>query len=86
MSLLNAHEAGITASDNSCNAPMPRKRKGRPVNGVLVLNKPQGVTSNRILQMVKRHYFAAKAGHTGSLDPLATGVLPICHSNYDVAS
>ena len=57
---------------------MGRKRKGRPVNGVLILNKPTGVTSNRILQMAKRHYFAAKAGHTGSLDPLATGVLPIC--------
>lgn len=57
---------------------MGRRKRGRPVSGVLVLNKPQGVTSNRILQMAKRHYKAAKAGHTGSLDPLATGMLPIC--------
>jgi len=43
-----------------------------------VLDKPLGLTSNRALQMVKRLYVAAKAGHTGSLDPLATGVLPLC--------
>lgn len=55
-----------------------RKRKGRPVDGILVLNKPGGITSNAALQAVKGIYFAAKAGHTGSLDPLATGVLPIC--------
>ena len=55
-----------------------RKRKGRQVNGVLLLNKPVGVSSNHALQSVKRLYFAAKAGHTGSLDPLATGMLPIC--------
>ncbi len=57
---------------------MGRRRKGRPVNGVLVLNKPAGVTSNQALQRAKRLLFAAKAGHTGSLDPLATGVLPLC--------
>ena len=57
---------------------MARKRRGRPVNGVLLLNKPQGLTSNRVLQMAKRQYQAAKAGHTGSLDPLDTGLLPIC--------
>lgn len=55
-----------------------RKRKGRQVNGVLLLNKPVGVSSNHALQRVKRIFFAAKAGHTGSLDPLATGMLPIC--------
>ena len=55
-----------------------RRRKGRNVNGILVIDKPQGVTSNGILQIVKRLYGAAKAGHTGALDPLATGVLPIC--------
>jgi tRNA pseudouridine55 synthase len=44
----------------------------------LVLDKPLGESSNRALQTVKRLYFAAKAGHTGSLDPLATGVLPLC--------
>ena len=43
-----------------------------------MLDKPLGVSSNRALQMAKRLYFAAKAGHTGSLDPLATGVLPLC--------
>jgi tRNA pseudouridine55 synthase len=55
-----------------------RRSKGRAVHGVLLLNKPQGVTSNGALQMAKRLFFAAKAGHTGSLDPLATGVLPLC--------
>lgn len=57
---------------------MGRRRKGRPVDGVLVLNKPAGLTSNQALQRAKRLLFAAKAGHTGSLDPLATGVLPLC--------
>jgi tRNA pseudouridine55 synthase len=55
-----------------------RRRKGRPVDGILVLDKPPGISSNRALQTAKRLYFAAKAGHTGSLDPLATGVLPLC--------
>lgn len=55
-----------------------RRRKGRPINGVLVLNKAAGMTSNAALQQAKRLFFAAKAGHTGSLDPLATGVLPLC--------
>lgn len=57
---------------------MARRRRGRPVDGILVLDKPQGVSSNHALQSAKRLYFAAKAGHTGSLDPLATGVLPVC--------
>ena len=57
---------------------MGRRRRGRPLDGILVLDKPLGLSSNRALQMVKRLYFAAKAGHTGSLDPLATGVLPLC--------
>lgn len=57
---------------------MGRRRKGRSVHGILVLNKPAGLTSNAALQTAKRLFFAAKAGHTGSLDPLATGVLPIC--------
>jgi tRNA pseudouridine55 synthase len=55
-----------------------RRRKGRRVNGILVLDKPAGASSNQALQRAKWLYFAAKAGHTGSLDPLATGVLPIC--------
>ncbi len=57
---------------------MARRRKGRAVDGVLVLDKPGGMTSNACLQRAKRAFGAAKAGHTGSLDPLATGVLPLC--------
>ena len=57
---------------------MGRRRRGRPVDGILVLDKPRGLSSNQALQAAKRLYFAAKAGHTGSLDPLATGVLPLC--------
>ncbi|MCG8011081.1 MAG: tRNA pseudouridine(55) synthase TruB, partial [Candidatus Thiodiazotropha weberae] len=55
-----------------------RRNRGRNINGVLLLDKPQGMTSNKALQEVKFLYKAAKAGHTGSLDPLATGLLPIC--------
>ena len=55
-----------------------KKANKRKINGVLVLDKPIGVTSNAALQIVKRLFEAAKAGHTGSLDPLATGVLPLC--------
>lgn len=57
---------------------MAKRHRGRAVNGILLLDKPAGVTSNGALQIVKRLYGAAKAGHTGSLDPLATGMLPIC--------
>ncbi|MBI3774974.1 MAG: tRNA pseudouridine(55) synthase TruB, partial [Gammaproteobacteria bacterium] len=53
-------------------------KKGRNVHGVLLLDKPMGMTSNGALQVVKRLFNARKAGHTGSLDPLATGVLPLC--------
>ena len=55
-----------------------RRNRGRKVDGIVVVNKPEGFSSNDILQKVKRLYGAAKAGHTGSLDPLATGVLPVC--------
>lgn len=57
---------------------MAKNRRGRAVNGILILDKPAGQSSNRSLQIAKRMFFAQKAGHTGSLDPLATGVLPIC--------
>lgn len=57
---------------------MGRQRKGRDISGILVIDKPAGLTSNGVLQRVKRLYGAAKAGHTGALDPIATGVLPIC--------
>ena len=55
-----------------------KRNKGRNINGIIVLDKPTGESSNRSLQRVKRLLDAAKAGHTGSLDPLATGVLPLC--------
>jgi tRNA pseudouridine55 synthase len=48
------------------------------VHGILLFDKPQGVSSNQALQTVRKLYGADKAGHTGSLDPLATGLLPIC--------
>lgn len=54
------------------------KKTRRDVHGVLLLDKPQGMTSNDALQKVKRLFNAKKAGHTGALDPLATGMLPIC--------
>jgi len=54
-----------------------RKHKGRQLDGVFLLDKPQGLSSNGVLQYVKRLYGAAKAGHTGALDPLATGMLPL---------
>lgn len=57
---------------------MARKRRGRSVHGILLLDKPAGISSNAALQQVKRLFNAQKAGHTGSLDPLATGILPVC--------
>lgn len=55
-----------------------RNKKGRNITGIVVIDKPTGHSSNHILQRVKRLFDAKKAGHTGSLDPLASGVLPIC--------
>ena len=55
-----------------------RNKKGRNITGIVVIDKPTGRSSNHVLQQVKRLFDAKKAGHTGSLDPLATGVLPIC--------
>ena len=54
------------------------RRRGRDVHGVLLLDNPKGVSSNDVLQKVKRIFNANRAGHTGALDPLATGMLPIC--------
>jgi len=54
------------------------KKQWQKVNGIVLLNKPEGVTSNGLLQQVRRVYNAKKAGHTGALDPFATGLLPIC--------
>lgn len=56
----------------------PRTPKGRQIDGILLLNKSGGMTSNTALQRAKWLLAAAKAGHTGSLDPMATGVLPLC--------
>lgn len=55
-----------------------RRRKGRSISGIIVLDKAVGLSSNMALQEVKWLFEANKAGHTGSLDPLATGVLPLC--------
>ncbi|APE31017.1 tRNA pseudouridine(55) synthase TruB [Halomonas aestuarii] len=57
---------------------MARRRRGLPVNGVLLLDKPAGASSNHALQRVRRLFQAQKAGHTGTLDPMATGLLPVC--------
>jgi tRNA pseudouridine55 synthase len=59
---------------------MPRKAPAgaRSVSGIVLVDKPGGLTSNRVLQRVKRLFQARKAGHTGTLDPMATGMLPVC--------
>ncbi|QFU03258.1 tRNA pseudouridine synthase B [Halomonas sp. THAF5a] len=57
---------------------MARRRRGLPVNGVLLLDKPAGASSNHALQRARRLFQAQKAGHTGTLDPMATGLLPVC--------
>ncbi len=57
---------------------MARRRRGLAVNGVLLLDKPRGASSNHALQRVRRLLQAQKAGHTGTLDPMATGMLPVC--------
>ncbi|MCE8017488.1 tRNA pseudouridine(55) synthase TruB [Halomonas sp. MCCC 1A17488] len=57
---------------------MARRRRGLPIDGVLLLDKPKGASSNHALQRVRRLLQAQKAGHTGTLDPMATGLLPVC--------
>lgn len=57
---------------------MSRRKRGLDIHGVVLLDKPAGISSNRALQKVRGIYQARKAGHTGSLDPFATGMLPIC--------
>ena len=56
---------------------MASRRKGRPIHGWLVIDKPSGLTSAAVIRIVRRTIGAAKAGHGGTLDPLATGILPI---------
>lgn len=55
-----------------------RRRRGRAVHGVLLLDKTSGITSSAVVQNVRRLFHAQKAGHTGTLDPMASGLLPIC--------
>ena len=69
-------EAGLQAKKKSKKTQIKVKR--RPVHGVLLIDKPLGASSNQVLQRVKWLLKAEKAGHTGTLDPLASGVLPIC--------
>ncbi|MGB1311481.1 MAG: tRNA pseudouridine(55) synthase TruB [Leucothrix sp.] len=57
---------------------MPKPKTGMPLDGIVLIDKPLGLSSNAALQKAKHIFNARKAGHTGSLDPLATGVLPIC--------
>ncbi|MAC46200.1 MAG: tRNA pseudouridine(55) synthase TruB [Oceanospirillum sp.] len=59
-------------------SPVARRRKGRNISGVLLLNKPTGISSNKALQRVRAMLNASKGGHTGNLDPMATGLLPLC--------
>ena len=68
---------GIPPTTNPPSA-LNTKRIKRDVSGVLLLDKPVGITSNAALQIAKRLYRAAKAGHTGILDPMASGLLPLC--------
>src|SRR5690606_33376841 len=84
--------AGSASTASCATSPSRRARLGRAaavnrprskpswrqVDGVLLLDKPGGMSSNQALQKVRRLLGAAKAGHTGSLDPLATGMLPLC--------
>lgn len=57
---------------------MGRRKHGQDIHGIVLLDKPAGISSNRALQKVRGIFQARKAGHTGSLDPFATGMLPIC--------
>lgn len=57
---------------------MARRRTGQDIHGILLLDKPAGISSNQALQRVRRLFSARKAGHSGSLDPFATGMLPVC--------
>jgi tRNA pseudouridine55 synthase len=59
-------------------SPAPARRRWQAVHGVLLLDKPEGISANAALQKARRLFAAAKAGHTGTLDPLATGLLPVC--------
>ena len=68
----------LANSNRAVSERRTRRSKGRKVTGIILLDKPFGSTSNKALQQVKHLFHAQKAGHTGSLDPIATGLLPIC--------
>lgn len=68
----------LTLKTIKTHKPLQFKRVKRNINGILLLDKPLGYSSNQALQKVKWLFQSAKAGHTGTLDPLATGLLPIC--------
>jgi tRNA pseudouridine55 synthase len=70
--------AGGSAQAAAGQQPTLVKQPRRPLHGMLLLDKPLGVSSNQALQKARRLYRAAKAGHTGTLDPLASGLLPLC--------
>src|SRR5260370_26020483 len=79
-----ASTSGCIGPRSSATSPLPtsratmaRKRRGQPIHGWLVLDKPLGMSSSQAVSAVRRLLDAAKAGHGGTLDPLATGVLPI---------
>ncbi len=66
--------------------PLPHAGAWRDVDGIVLLDKPEGISSNAALQRVRRAFGARKAGHTGSLDPLASGLLPVCLGQATKAS
>jgi tRNA pseudouridine55 synthase len=66
----------VTAPDPD--RPAPVRRRWRAVDGIVLLDKPQGLSSTQALQRVRRYLQAEKAGHAGTLDPMATGLLPLC--------
>jgi len=66
--------------------PLPYAGAWRDVDGIVLLDKPEGISSNAALQRVRRAFGARKAGHTGSLDPLASGMLPVCLGQATKAS
>jgi len=66
----------VTTIEPAASAPV--RRRWRTVDGIVLLDKPQGLSSTQALQRVRRHLRAEKAGHAGTLDPMATGMLPLC--------
>ena len=75
---INAEQQRVLDDGEADTVPEQPRRQWREVNGMLVVDKPRGQSSNAVLQHARRLFCAKKAGHTGSLDPLATGVLPLC--------